>query len=61
MGSSLRPQPQDPRVEGPRVVRNADADRAAVVWRIVNAVGDADSAGVRAEVMIVYRDRRAVE
>ena len=46
--------------EGRRVVRNADADRAAVVRRIVNAVGDADSAGVGAEIMIVHPNRRAI-
>src|ERR1700683_3829285 len=46
--------------EGWRVVRHADADSAAVVRRIVNAVGDADSAGVGAEVMIVHPNRRAI-
>ena len=46
--------------ESRRVVRNADADSAAVVRRIVNAVGDADSAGIGAEVMIVDPDRRAI-
>jgi len=43
-----------------RVVRNADADRAAVIRRIVNAVGDANSAGIGAEVVIVDRHRRAI-
>ena len=42
------------------VVRDADADGAAVVGRIVNAVGDADSAGVGAEVVIVHANRRAI-
>src|ERR1035438_10616900 len=42
------------------VVRDADADSAAVFRRVVNAVGDADSAGVGAEVMIVHSNRRAI-
>src|ERR1039457_6265127 len=46
--------------ESRRVVRDADADSAAVVRRVVNAVGDADSAGVDAEVMIVHSNRRAI-
>src|SRR5579864_5348739 len=46
--------------EGRRVVRDADADSAAVVRRIVDAVGDADSAGVGAEVVIVHPNRRAI-
>src|SRR5450432_91431 len=41
--------------EGRRVVRGADADGAAVVWRVVNAVGDAHPAGIGAEVVIVHR------
>ena len=32
----------------------------AVVRRVVNAVGDADSAGVGAEVVIVHSNRRAI-
>ena len=43
--------------EGRRVVRDADADSAAVVRRIVNAIGDAHSAGVGAEVVIVHPNR----
>jgi len=46
--------------EGRRVVRDADADSAAVVRRIVNPVGDADSSGVGAEVVIVHPHRRAI-
>ena len=46
--------------ESRRVVRDTDADSAAVVRRVVNAVGDADSAGVGAEVVIVHANRRAV-
>src|ERR1035437_213338 len=42
------------------VVRDADAHGAAVVRRVENAVGDADSAGVGAEVVIVYSNRRAI-
>jgi len=58
---SLTCPPGDNRMggEGGRVVRDADADSAAVVRRIVNAVGDADSAGVGAEVVIVHWNRRA--
>src|SRR5438094_3731949 len=46
--------------EGRRVVRDADADSAAVIRRIVNAVGDAHAAGVGEEVMIVHWNRRAI-
>jgi len=46
--------------EGRRVVRDSDADRSAVVWGIVNAVGDAHSTGVGAEVVIVHQYRRAI-
>ena len=42
------------------VVRDADADRAAVIRRFVYAVGDACAAGVRAEVVIVHANRRAI-
>ena len=41
------------------VVRYAHADSAAAVRRVVNVVGDADSAGVGAEVVIVHWNRRA--
>src|SRR6266566_5897567 len=46
--------------EGRRVVRDADADRAAVVGRVVNTVRDTHPAGIRAEVVIVHRHRRAI-
>src|ERR1019366_2518347 len=46
--------------EGRRVVRDANADRSAVVWRIVNAIGDAHSTGVRSEVVIVNQYRRSI-
>ena len=46
--------------EGRRIVRNADANGAAVVWRVVNAVRDADAAGIRAEVVIVHQYGRAI-
>ena len=46
--------------EGRCVVRDADADGAAVVRRVVNAIGDADSAGVGAEIVIVHSNRRAI-
>src|ERR1700689_3202244 len=42
--------------EGRCVVRDADADGAAVARRVVNA----DSAGVGAEVVIVHSNRRAI-
>ncbi len=46
--------------EGRRIVRDADADGAAVVWRVVNAVGDTHPAGIGAEIVIVYRHGRAI-
>ncbi len=46
--------------EGRRVVRDANADGAAVIGRIVNAVGDAHPAGIGAEVVIVHQNRRAI-
>jgi len=46
--------------EGWRIVRDADADSAAVVRWVVNAVGDADAAGIGAEVVIVHQNGRAV-
>src|ERR1019366_7705743 len=45
--------------ESCRVVRDANADRSAVVWRIVNAIGDTHSPGVGSEVVIVHQYRRA--
>ena len=46
--------------EGRRIVRDADADRAAVVRRVVNAVGDAHPAGIGAEVVIVHPNGSAI-
>jgi len=46
--------------EGRCVVRDADADSATVIRRIVYAVGDAYADGVRAEVVIVHANRRAI-
>ena len=46
--------------EGGRIVRDADADGAAVVCRVVNAVGDADTTGIGGEVVIVHQNRRAI-
>ena len=46
--------------EGWSVVRDADADCAAVVRRVVNAVGDAHSAGIGAEVVIVHPNGSAI-
>ena len=46
--------------EGWRIVRDAYADGTAVVCRVVNAVGDADAAGIGEEVVIVHQNRRAV-
>jgi len=46
--------------EGWRVVRDANTDGAAVVRWVVNAVGDAHPRGVRAEVVIVHRNWRAI-
>ena len=46
--------------EGWRIVRDADADSAAVVGRVVNAIGDAHPAGIGAEVVIVHPNGRAI-
>ena len=46
--------------EGRRIVRDADADGAAVVRRVVNAIGDAHAAGIRTEVVIVHQNRGAI-
>jgi hypothetical protein len=46
--------------EGRRIVRDADADGAAVVQEVVNTVGDANAAGIGAEVVIVDQNRRAI-
>ena len=46
--------------EGRGIVRDADADSAAVIGRVVNAVGDAHTAGIGAEVMIVHPNWRAI-
>ena len=46
--------------EGRRIVRDADADGTTVVWLVVNAVGDADAAGIGGEVVIVHQNRRAI-
>ena len=46
--------------EGWGIVRDADADGAAVVRRVVNAVGDAYAAGIGAEVVIVHQNGGAV-
>ena len=46
--------------EGWGIVRDAGADGAAVVRRVVNAVGDADAAGIGAEVVIVHQNGRAI-
>src|SRR5260370_2982656 len=46
--------------EGRRIVRDADADRAAVVRLVINAVGDAHTAGIGAEVVIVHPNGRAI-
>jgi hypothetical protein len=42
--------------EGRRVVRDADADGAAVVRWVVNAVEDAHPAGLAAEVVVVHQN-----
>lgn len=42
------------------VVRDADADRATVVGRIINAIGDSHPAGFGEEVVIVHQNRRAI-
>jgi hypothetical protein len=46
--------------EGRRVVGDADADGAAVVGRVVNAIGDAHPAGVGAEVVIVHQNGQTI-
>jgi hypothetical protein len=46
--------------EGRRIVRDADADGAAVVRLVINAVGDAYTAGIGAEVVIVHPNRQAI-
>jgi len=46
--------------EGRGIVRDADADDAAVMGRVVNAVGDVYAAGIRAEVVIVDQNGRAI-
>ena len=46
--------------EGRSIVRDADAYGAAVVGRVVNAVGDAHAAGIGAEVVIVHPFGRAI-
>jgi len=46
--------------EGRRIVRDADTDSAAIVQRVVNAVGDAYAAGIGKEVVIVDQNGRAV-
>jgi hypothetical protein len=46
--------------EGRCVRGDADAHGAAVVWRIMNAVGNAHSAGIGTEVVIVHQYRRAI-
>jgi hypothetical protein len=45
--------------EGRRIVRDADAHSAAVIRRVVNAVGYAHSAGIGTEVVIVHPNWRA--
>src|SRR5664280_1441836 len=46
--------------EGRGIVGDADAYGTAVVGRVVNSVGDAHAAGIRAEVVIVHQNRGAV-
>src|ERR1700683_4821479 len=46
--------------EGRRVVRDSDADGAAIVRRVVNPIGDAHAAGIGAEVVIVHQNGRAI-
>src|ERR1035438_6131517 len=46
--------------EGRRIVRDADTNGAAVVQRVVDTVGDANAAGIGAEVVIVHQNRRAI-
>ena len=46
--------------EGRSVMRDADTDRAAIVGWVINAVGDAHSAGIGAEIVIVHQNGRAI-
>jgi len=46
--------------EGRRIVRDTDADSAAVAGRVVDAVRDAYAAGIGAEVVIVHPNWRAI-
>ena len=46
--------------ESRRIMRDADAYAAAIVRRVVNAVGDAHAAGLGAEVVIVHQNGRAI-
>jgi hypothetical protein len=46
--------------KGRRIVRDADADGAAIVGWVVNAVGNAHAGGIGAEVVIVHWNRRAI-
>jgi len=46
--------------EGRSVMGDADADGAAVVGWVVNAVGDAYAAGISKEVVVVDQNGRAV-
>jgi hypothetical protein len=46
--------------EGRCVVRDADADGAAVVGWVINVVRDAYAAGIRTEVVIVHQNGRAI-
>ena len=41
-------------------MRDADADGAAVVRWVVNAVGDAHPAGIGAEVVVVHQNGRTI-
>ena len=45
--------------EGRCVVRDANANGAAVARWLVNAVGDPHAAGIGEKVVIVHQDRRA--
>ena len=46
--------------EGRGVMRDADTNGAAVVGRVINAVGNAHPTGVGAEVVIVHQNGRAI-
>lgn len=41
-------------------MRDADADGATVVGRVINAIGDSHPAGIGEEVVIVHQDRGAI-